>query len=256
MTKQVYSYRIIKNSKWQDKRKRIFERDNYICQRCGNHTGKPILHHISYESGLLPWDYPDEYFITLCPHCHAAEHNKLSVETDTGWQLVDFWDSKEYGSETCDYCGADLRYVYVLYHPKLKTFINVGETCADKLQEAKEIVESAKKFNKFLLRFCKVNTHYGEVELIVYKRILFLLTSSIRYVLYADFDKITKKQKAINNIAFEKLNIFNNINNGTIEDFIYTKTNLYGSDKLCRKRLLHYIGLQEGEYTEDCILKK
>ena len=29
------------------------------------------MHHLTYEQGREPWDYPLYYFATLCEDCHA-----------------------------------------------------------------------------------------------------------------------------------------------------------------------------------------
>ena len=35
------------------------------------------VHHLYYESGLMPWEYPDSALITLCPYCHRIEHERF-----------------------------------------------------------------------------------------------------------------------------------------------------------------------------------
>lgn len=66
-----YSERL-KHPKWQQKRLKIFEKDDWTCQTCGETENTLHCHHIDYIHGHDPWDYPDNYFITLCEDCHEA----------------------------------------------------------------------------------------------------------------------------------------------------------------------------------------
>jgi 5-methylcytosine-specific restriction endonuclease McrA len=61
----------LKDPRWEKKRLEILYRDNNICQQCGD-SGNQI-HHKEYLMGREPWDYPDEYLITLCHECHQIE---------------------------------------------------------------------------------------------------------------------------------------------------------------------------------------
>lgn len=59
-----------------DWRKKVFKRDNYTCQKCGNYGQQLNAHHI------LSWaNHPDERFnvdngVTLCKSCHILVHRK------------------------------------------------------------------------------------------------------------------------------------------------------------------------------------
>lgn len=70
---------------WDIKRHHIFKRDNYKCQKCGS-VQELVLHHKEYEPNKLPWDYPDENFITLCNNCHSGGHNKKP-----SWRMPRTW---------------------------------------------------------------------------------------------------------------------------------------------------------------------
>lgn len=67
----------LKDPRWQKRRLKTFERDNWRCQLCGDSETTLNVHHIKY--GKEPWDVPDEYLITLCEHCHL-EVEKLNKE--------------------------------------------------------------------------------------------------------------------------------------------------------------------------------
>lgn len=71
MSKISYSEKL-KNPLWQKKRLEIFQRDNFRCTNGGCFEDEKTLHvhHLDYISGREPWDYPNEYFMTLCEECH------------------------------------------------------------------------------------------------------------------------------------------------------------------------------------------
>lgn len=73
----VYSEKL-KSPKWQKKRLKIMERDNFTCRICGNKDETLNVHHICYDGGE-PWDTDDELLITLCETCHNNEHNNDHV---------------------------------------------------------------------------------------------------------------------------------------------------------------------------------
>lgn len=74
---------------WKIWRKQLFERDNYICQMCGdrskkNHFVYLIPHHIK---GVTY--FPDEAFnvengITVCLDCHRLIHSNKEIQK-SGW---------------------------------------------------------------------------------------------------------------------------------------------------------------------------
>jgi len=64
----------LKSPKWQKKRLEILQRDNFTCFNCGDTERMLHVHHESYIKGKEPWDYPDEYFRTLCDICHEHTH--------------------------------------------------------------------------------------------------------------------------------------------------------------------------------------
>ncbi len=62
-----------KDPRWQKKRLKILERDDWTCQCCGDKESTLHVHHRYYKTGLDPWDYPDISLITLCEECHEEE---------------------------------------------------------------------------------------------------------------------------------------------------------------------------------------
>ena len=69
MKKQTYSDKL-KSPKWQKKRLKIMDRDNFTCQKCGDTETQLHVHHKKYIDGKEPWDYEDSLLITLCDNCH------------------------------------------------------------------------------------------------------------------------------------------------------------------------------------------
>ena len=67
----------LKDPRWQKKRLEIFQRDEFTCQSCGDKESTLHLHHVYYETGALPWEYPDEALVTLCVACHEDEHEAM-----------------------------------------------------------------------------------------------------------------------------------------------------------------------------------
>ena len=142
---------------WKEKRKKILERDNYRCQKCGRTQEDGVkldVHHIRYLKNTKAYDYPDGILQTLCAACHLAEHSGIP---QYGWTYEYPEDIGEFGAEQCEKCGRDFRHVHVLYHPDWG-FLRVGETCAKILmndislieQNQKEMLEKANKLKRFI----------------------------------------------------------------------------------------------------------
>lgn len=70
--KQKYR-QFLSHPKWQKKRLKIMERDNWTCVQCGETELQLHVHHKRYM-GEMPWDTPDKYLETVCFICHYNEH--------------------------------------------------------------------------------------------------------------------------------------------------------------------------------------
>jgi len=70
-------HKSLQSPKWQKKRLKIMERDEFRCQFCGDDGSQLSVHHITYENmpSHQPWLTPDEDLITVCVDCHKTEHN-------------------------------------------------------------------------------------------------------------------------------------------------------------------------------------
>ena len=73
----------LKDPRWQKKRLRVLERDEWSCQICGDSESPLHVHHFIYEKGKDPWEAHDDMLTTLCESCHNYEHENeyLSIET-------------------------------------------------------------------------------------------------------------------------------------------------------------------------------
>ena len=63
----------LKDPRWQKKRLKILDRDEWVCQECYDSDSTLHVHHRYYSSGKDPWDYPDSALVTLCEACHEDE---------------------------------------------------------------------------------------------------------------------------------------------------------------------------------------
>lgn len=70
-----------KDPRWQKKRLKIFERDNWACQMCGSTVNPLVVHHKFYMAWAEPWEYEDKLLITLCDNCHETETESIVPAT-------------------------------------------------------------------------------------------------------------------------------------------------------------------------------
>jgi hypothetical protein len=68
-SKMDYSEKL-KSPKWQKKRLEILERDDFMCQCCGDTESQLQVHHKKYIFGKDVWDYNNDLLITFCSDCH------------------------------------------------------------------------------------------------------------------------------------------------------------------------------------------
>src|SRR5436190_1899360 len=47
------------------------EADKWACVDCGTKTVTLHVHHLYYERGKEPWEYPVDDLVTLCEDCHS-----------------------------------------------------------------------------------------------------------------------------------------------------------------------------------------
>ena len=79
MEKKLSYYEQLQHPKWQEKRLRIMERDQFECTNCGSSDTQLSVHHGYYERGRYLWNYPDETMKTLCRKCHPIEQEDMEA---------------------------------------------------------------------------------------------------------------------------------------------------------------------------------
>lgn len=71
---------LLKDPRWQKVRLEVFNRDAWRCHVCDSDKFTLHCHHISYQYGKEPWDYPMDNFLTLCAGCHEIETELMRIE--------------------------------------------------------------------------------------------------------------------------------------------------------------------------------
>lgn len=110
-----------KDPRWQKKRLKIMERDEFMCISCQDSDNTLNVHHrVLYRKDTKPWEYEDDELITLCEDCHkeltgiikecnsivarncfvsdfAGEFNRILKEIDgmNPYQLMVVWKTIE-----------------------------------------------------------------------------------------------------------------------------------------------------------------
>lgn len=77
-----YYNELLKSPLWQRARLKVMERDDFQCRFCGDKTEQLHVHHTIYLPNKTPWDYDDQYLVTICHACHMEEE-KLKPEDPT-----------------------------------------------------------------------------------------------------------------------------------------------------------------------------
>ena len=67
---------LLKDPRWQRRRLEIMQRDAWRCTTCQDGSRKLNVHHVRYERGRQPWEYPGDDLRTLCEACHQKEHGR------------------------------------------------------------------------------------------------------------------------------------------------------------------------------------
>lgn len=69
----------LQDPRWQKKRLKILERDEWKCRLCFDTNATLHIHHKKYHKE--PWDVDNDFLITYCKHCHVfVEENDRDDE--------------------------------------------------------------------------------------------------------------------------------------------------------------------------------
>ncbi len=133
--------KLLKDPRWQKKRLKILERDNFVCQKCYDGETTLHVHHLKYKKGKMPWDYSDKSLITLCKNCH----DELSLEEykDIPFSKIRIYKSRNWrdGSKIIfvsilhDYCS-------MIIYDKFDNYI-MGFTLTSDIPEVINILKKA-----------------------------------------------------------------------------------------------------------------
>lgn len=85
----------LKDPCWQKKRLEVLDRDDFTCQHCHSETKTLHVHHLDYLPDREPWDYPIEFFLTLCESCHEEE----TIERPKDEKLILRWVRLKFKNE-------------------------------------------------------------------------------------------------------------------------------------------------------------
>ncbi len=90
----------LRDPRWQKKRLKVLNRDEWECQLWTKHKGMKIVHHKYYLKGKEPWQYPMKALITLCENCNKLIHperykNKTQVTEEKEVQILTPIEKKE-----------------------------------------------------------------------------------------------------------------------------------------------------------------
>jgi len=126
-----------RSADWHAFRREVIALDGGACNRCGSRADDGAVlqvHHKQYLVGRKPWEYPFQLCEAICRGCHAVEHGKIPPRT--GWEFIGCDDLGDL-SGSCDYCGEQIRHVFLVCHPAWSA-MEVGTVCCDKLTSTDE----------------------------------------------------------------------------------------------------------------------
>jgi hypothetical protein len=121
-----------RSASWLAFRNEVLRLDDYACTQCRKRRSDGAVlhvHHKRYLAGKRPWEYPHHLCATLCAGCHAAEHGIIPPKF--GWEFIGHDDLGDL-SGSCEYCGTEIRHVFLIHHTKWRA-MEVGEICCDNL---------------------------------------------------------------------------------------------------------------------------
>lgn len=115
--------------RWQKKRLEIMQRDEFMCQYCGDKDSTLHVHHRIYKQDRKLWEYSGNELITLCDACHTIEHqnfNKYSEFIDLIKTKFWSWDIENL---YCAFLNSNFRYPSEVVSDIIKFAFESEEIC-------------------------------------------------------------------------------------------------------------------------------
>lgn len=66
---------LLKDPRWQRKRLEILQRSDFSCETCSETERTLHVHHKTYRTGAMPWEYDDSELESICERCHQRTHD-------------------------------------------------------------------------------------------------------------------------------------------------------------------------------------
>lgn len=105
----------LRNPKWQKKRLKVLERDNWECQICFDKESTLNVHHRYYEKGKEPWEYDLNVLVTLCEECHQSETESIREESTNILQAL----KKHFFASDINCIAAAIYYMEPVHSPEV-----------------------------------------------------------------------------------------------------------------------------------------
>jgi hypothetical protein len=135
---------LLKDPRWQKERLEILELDKWACRHCSNKELTLHVHHLYYEKGLKPWEYPDSALVTYCELCHDGAPK-------VNWQKA-FFDLNFTEYELLDLAA-------ILMFRKSKLQHTCRHSCG--VQISGDLFTSSEDINEYYLgEYCKNKRNY------------------------------------------------------------------------------------------------
>lgn len=83
------------NEEYKELIKKVFHRDNYICQCCGRHAKKLNAHHKNGYSWYIEGRYDVNNCVTLCDNCHINFHTIYGKSHNTQEQYIEWLEKSK-----------------------------------------------------------------------------------------------------------------------------------------------------------------
>lgn len=213
---------------WKRFRQQVIKLDDGRCVRCLRGLGDGVVlqvHHKHYVEGRLPWQYEHSDCETLCKGCHAKEHG--IIQPTSGWRLLGCDDLGDLIGE-CEDCGTELRYVYLITHPKWHA-MEVGTDCCDRLtgtDEASVAHIEYLRVNDMRKRFVQSKrwSHLIADQWTITQKGIRVCISEMDGVFKIAMND--RNGKAIFNSLFDaKVHVFDAIHSGKADEYLRKKAN-------------------------------